>query len=44
VKSKFMMAPDTVEKQVQEYQAKLVALEEQLSKQCMCWFTIMRTV
>jgi len=32
VKSEFMVALDTAEKQVQEYQTKLVALEEQLSK------------
>ncbi|PWZ34124.1 Mitotic spindle checkpoint protein MAD1 [Zea mays] len=32
VKSEFMVALDTAEKQVQEYQTKLVALEDQLSK------------
>ncbi|CAD6235670.1 unnamed protein product [Miscanthus lutarioriparius] len=32
VKSEFMVALDTAEKQVQEYQTKLVALEEPLSK------------
>jgi mitotic spindle assembly checkpoint protein MAD1 len=44
VKSEFMMVPNTIEKQVHEYQTKLVALEEQLSKSVMCWFTIMRIV
>lgn len=34
------MALDTAEKQVQEYQTKLVALEEQLSKSGMLWITL----
>ena len=33
------MALDTAEKQVQEYQTKIDALEEQLSKSGTLWFT-----
>ena len=34
------MALDTAEKQVQEYQTKIDALEEQLSRSGMLWFTV----
>lgn len=40
VKSEFMVALDTAEKQVHEYQTKIGALEEQLSKSGMLWFTV----
>ena len=40
VKSEFMVALDTAEKQVQEYQTKIDALEEQLSRSGMLWFTV----
>jgi len=39
-----MVALDTAEKQVQEYQTKIDALEEQLSKSGTLWFTVISSL